>query len=866
MITPKKEKLFLQCSKRQKFPISYFKSVAVKTGEKPDRVVSLFDHFQYQSSDPKLKQKTEVLRTLKQSNLEAYKKQRLFELPAYVIGEWESRGNLKSDHPTLLIFDIDGGDEGTHIFNLAKAKKSPFIYRVEQSLGGGSRVYVWAKFDFKNRQVTYRKIAEHLGRSLSLPLKSDGNCLDREHIDTVTFEEARMWFPAFTSPELVYHNEDSQTFEQPDLVLPVHTKKPPRPITNSIYAIEFTEQEKIEDIIRQITESGTDITRGQREWFTKIHLPIADYFGESGRNYVHDICQFHPDYTQEETDIEFSRALKKKTGQVTIGSFFDHARKNGFYFDPKRIIEGRKKEETEEENRSIESNLENQPIQEELSIYSEDFFQFYELHNREPKIIYLNLVQLLLKLGFRRYDISGEFFIVKVVSNVVRECSRQEVIDTFENYILQQEDELPEGVSREDLLNKIYGSIGRYFSNDILGRLRPEVPIVFNEHTKGSAFFYYQNGFVEVSKNGIELKPYSELDHHIWENQILKRNFDPKRGYPYVNSPFYQFIKNIASAWEKHPHEGRVNKFYEPTRVESFMTVIGYLLHSFFERELKAVIFTDSRLGEDDEANGRSGKTLLLKALGHILNRDFKKSKTYVELNGKDFDTGRTFKYQELGLDTKLIHINDVQRKFKFEDLFNDITDGIKRERKNEAPSIIRAKVALSTNLTIKVSGSSAKGRAIELELSDYYDDNWTPYREFGKWFFGEWSSKEWFMFDYFMMDCVKVYFQKGVVLPGTINLNERKKKEETSPEFILWMEDQIKSIQIFQEFDKTMLYNGFTEEFPDFSNWLSQRRFTKWLKTFCDYDERFEPITSEMERRANSNSYVTIKRKAQQD
>ena len=359
------------------------------------------------------------------------------------------------------------------------------------------------------------------------------------------------------------------------------------------------------------------------------------------------------------------------------------------------------------------------------------FFLFYKVFKGEPKIQHLKLVQLLKHFGFRRFDRDGESFIVRITDNVVRECTRQEVIDAFDSYLDLAPEELPGNIEKEVLCNKMYAGIAGFFSNDILGRLRPDMPIVFNEHTKDVAYFYYQNGFVEVSRDGAKLRPYSELKHYIWENQILKRDYVEVPLARCQQSTFYRFLVNVADCWEQHPFYGRMNPRKDPARLVAFKTVIGYLLHAFFERELKAVVYTDSRISEDNDANGRSGKTLLLKALGHMLNREFKTSRTYVELNGKDFDTGKTFKYQELGLDTRLVHLNDVKRGFKFEDLFNDITEGIKRERKNEAPSIIRAKVALSTNLTVKISGSSARGRAVEVELAEYYDDNWTPKQEF---------------------------------------------------------------------------------------------------------------------------------------
>jgi len=492
----------------------------------------------------------------------------------------------------------------------------------------------------------------------------------------------------------------------------------------------------------------------------------------------------------------------------------------------------------------------------------EAFFQFYSVKTDQGKkeviINYFKHVELLKKLNFRRYDKDGEFFTVKIVENVVNEVSTPEIIDVYENYINEYPGDLPDGISKEYLISKLYGGLSTYFSANMLGRMRADTPICFNEHTKTAAFFYYLNGYVEVTSKGTELKPYSTLTHCIWANQIIQRNFNPLSPEKYNKFSWFKFMQNIANQFDNHPHYGRQNERKDPARFEALKTVMGYLLHAYFETDLKAVILTDSRIDESGEANGRSGKTLLIKALGYVLNKDPRISKTYVELNGKDFDAKGNFKYQELGLDTRLIHLNDVKRNFNIEELFNDITEGIRRERKNESPSIVRAKIAISSNRTIKVKGASAKGRCLEFELAEYYDQDWTPTREFGERFFSDWGQEDWQKFDNCMLDCVATYLKKGVIQPDALNLNERKKLEETSQEFVAWMESKEEVFKDGEEFDKKELYEDFKGRYPDFAT-MKQRTFTNWLRTYCLYDTSYHPISPNDERPSNGKSLITF-------
>ena len=38
--------------------------------------------------------------------------------------------------------------------------------------------------------------------------------------------------------------------------------------------------------------------------------------------------------------------------------------------------------------------------------------------------------------------------------------------------------------------------------------------------TKDSAFYYFKNGFVEVTKNNIQTHPYNKLDKVVWKKYI----------------------------------------------------------------------------------------------------------------------------------------------------------------------------------------------------------------------------------------------------------------------------------------------------------------------------------------------------------
>lgn len=453
-------------------------------------------------------------------------------------------------------------------------------------------------------------------------------------------------------------------------------------------------------------------------------------------------------------------------------------------------------------------------------------------------IVYTKFVKYLMDLGFNRYDKDGQSYIVKITKNIVEEVSQTDIVDAVEENLSQWKEYLPSEkypIRTDALLNKLYGSIKTYFAPSILHRLRPVDTINFLEDTKDSSYFFYGNGIVEVTKDNIKLIDYEKLeDKKIWRNQMLKRDFEPLQLKQFKSTPFAKFVYNIAS---RHYDNGE--KRIEEERFKTLQCIIGYCLHGYFEGKLKASIFTDSTISE--EANGRTGKTLLVKGMGKILNVD-NVAKTYTEINGKDFDQSDKNKYQECGLDTKLIHINDARKNIDFESFFNDITEGVKVKKLYIDPFIINCKIIISTNRTIRVKGGSARDRCIEFEMSNHYSDRHSPEKEFNHWFFRDWNTQTWNEFDNFMLYCVQLYLKNGLIKPSEINLRKRKFIENTSRQFFDYMND-IKIIVDGSKHDTKEVLRDFKQYYPEWEN-MQQRRFNKWMKDeFSSYSDEWKVI-----------------------
>jgi len=629
-------------------------------------------------------------------------------------------------------------------------------------------------------------------------------------------------------PEL-WINEEATIFDVKEAA-PQHTER------RTINGSSRDRVSDVELIVSQIEHRKIDITATYDDWLI-LGFALSHQFAEEGRIYFHRLSCFHQEYERAKTDKQYTYCLKNNKEGITINSFFYVAKKYGMSINTKNGKEIKEKENGQVAHTSKTDNK-------NTVFYSP---KFDNRQNVVDVIInYTKLNELLLSFGFRRFDVEADFIIVKVEKNVVEKVNVTTVQDSLFNYLDSLRQQLENGITREMLIEKFNKSPETYFSKKRFSLLRPQKPYQFVKDTKDHCYVFYQNGYVECSADGWHLKEYKDLDGFIWKNQIHEREFT------FCNldvkdietlGDFAKFVFNISGGNDE--------------RFCSLRSLIGYCLHTYFEEKLKAIILTDSKISDAPE--GRTGKSLLLTGLSKI--------KKLCNINGKNFEAHNKFKYQEADLDDQVITIDDVPRNFDFEMMFNDITEGIKVEKKNLIPFMIRAKMLITTNRTLKIEGASAKDRSVEFEFADHYDENFSPLDEFKKWFFGlDFTESDWIFFDNFMMSCISHYLRNGIINPLPINLNRRKLLESTNSDFVEFMDTKVLSgdIRPGEEYEKHELHTLFLSEYSEYSEKkyaLSQlRNFTQYLKLYAKYTPGFAEIRREDERKSNEKRYIRFR------
>jgi hypothetical protein len=464
------------------------------------------------------------------------------------------------------------------------------------------------------------------------------------------------------------------------------------------------------------------------------------------------------------------------------------------------------------------------------------------------RIKLLPFYDLVYNLGFRRFDTNGQSVFVQIIQGrILKLVTVTDIQDTVYSWI----DQLPviidteHQVHRDFIKEKIHKGVSTFFSTQRLTILKPKQPIDFNSDDFNTKYMYFNNGFLQITAARTAFLTYDKLNGYIWENQLLRRDYDPNQkpapGKNYVE----QFFQLVSGG----------NK-----RFTDLQNIAGYLMHQYNDYALKGIVLTDSKVSEGSD-EGRTGKTLFCRLVGQAISHDIKDVgiTTYVEINGKDFDPNNKHKYADCNLDTSFILINDLKKYLKIDIFFNDVTEGQTVDGKGQKSFRILAKMALTTNSTLDIKGGSGKDRFLEYEFTSHFSHFHRPENEFGHWFFRDWKAADWNNFYTFMAECCRVFLAAKCKLrePDQINLNRRKLLEQTSPEFIDWIENDLRPYHN-SKYPYGQLYDRFTGAYPDFrSDKFKQRKFKEWLKTLCNYHPEFADYNKELnESRDADNRY----------
>lgn len=449
----------------------------------------------------------------------------------------------------------------------------------------------------------------------------------------------------------------------------------------------------------------------------------------------------------------------------------------------------------------------------------------------------------------------GEYKFVHIEDGIVREVSGSNIREFVWEYIKM--------TSKDPVVrNHFSARLSNDLSADKLERLE-RIEDNFDEYRPFEQKFFFDNGMVTVTPQGIKVD--KVIDCYVWEHKVRHHKFhrvgiiekvdtDPYSGATKVfpteagkNCDFLNFLLYTSDFWH---HKGgpqsntEIQEYYQ--HVLNKITAIGYLLSDYkYQTELKAVIAMDGELSDVGQSNGRTGKSLIGKALSYMMEQS--------AIDGRNTKNDDDFLFTRITPRTRNVFLDDVAVNFSFERFYMAITGNliinVKGGGRFEIPNEKSPKFYITTNHAINGSQTrSSMERIIYMSFSNFFNDTRHPIDVFGHQFFADWDAEQWNLFYNFMVECVFLYQTsmqqgwarqgQGAVMPPMHDILLRTLRQQMSESIYQWAEVYFDSTsdRLNTRIPRGTLYDEFKRHFPDAKSGINTSNFKKRLKFYCQF------------------------------
>lgn len=374
-----------------------------------------------------------------------------------------------------------------------------------------------------------------------------------------------------------------------------------------------------------------------------------------------------------------------------------------------------------------------------------------------------------------------------------------------------------------------------------------EVTLDFTSFDARTQFFFFPNVCVKASGQKLDVikKQDFKFQNYVWEENVISHDFKllddfftitrttDEDGQPQFSITINKVGANLMGYminssrlfWRKEMELPFENESYEKkleyqTRhrfdiagegltadeqreqqqnLINKIFAMGYMLHHYKSPSRAwAPMAMDNKIGEDDECNGRSGKSFFFKVLSLLMKT--------VKLSGRNpklMDNPHVF--DQVTQHTQMLLVDDCDRYLNtglfYDNITSDMTVNPKNNQSFTIPFEDSPKIAFTTNYVPADFDPSSEARLLYMVFSDYYhqktEDN--DYREsrsirddFNKDLFSKtYSEDEWNQDLNFILQCVKFYLsvcdEPIKLLPPMANIIYRKHKQDMGSNFEDW-------------------------------------------------------------------------------
>jgi hypothetical protein len=433
----------------------------------------------------------------------------------------------------------------------------------------------------------------------------------------------------------------------------------------------------------------------------------------------------------------------------------------------------------------------------------------------------VHLLNFLGGCGFGRLRMlkTEEDLYVQVTGNIVKRVRTRDIRDFVNRFLETRNMDIP-------LRNTFLRSAQL---NDSSLMNLPTVELDFTAYDQKSQYLFFRNCSWKISADGIdEIKP-GGFDRYIWEEKVINHTvektdkqfevkFDERTGhYDIVLPPFeqqsllFRYIHNTCRMhWkveeygvEERLADGNVRMRNELTAQEqqeeklhliNRLYALGYMMHRYKDSSRPwAVWALESKLTDEDESKGGSGKSIYITIPKHFINA--------VSIPGRDPRvTENKHILEKVNEHVDYVYVDDADRYLNFSFFYPMITGAWDINPKNMASFTLEyeeaPKLAFSSNFPPRNADQSTSRRLLYTVFSDYYHhgpndefpDERTPHTDFGKNLFSDFTEKEWNDAINLVAQCIQFYLRwPEKVNPPMDNVTKRNLKNEMGDAFQAW-------------------------------------------------------------------------------
>lgn len=418
------------------------------------------------------------------------------------------------------------------------------------------------------------------------------------------------------------------------------------------------------------------------------------------------------------------------------------------------------------------------------------------------------------------------------------------------------------------------------------------IELSFDVRTATSRTLFFDNCQLNITGTDIQTTTTKDIKSYCWQKKIIPHKFTRTAPAFHMDEDGRFYIDSLASKclcymingsriYWREELENRVtgdevldtqyaaeNKFtiYGPRLTKDEMLeqlqnlvnkiyVIGFLLHHYKVDDMaKCVWVMESKITQEDESSGGSGKSFFMRMLKYL------KLASFATLDGRDTDlTKNTHFLDRVSSETDIMLIDDAAKNFDFNSFYGKITGQLTINPKNLASFEIDYRDSPHTVITSNFPFPDADSRStirriLPVVFGDYYHEQGSDgeYRETrkistdfdGKNLFAEDYSEEEYNADYnFMIDCIQFYLRNKnqVFMPPMDKIMERARRSSAGDSFIEWADEYFAADEKHPDQDKldvllikNVAYQDYCDSLGKSGKNKNPQNFKTALRTWC--------------------------------